>query len=294
MEVHATDPFADLALHVLAHIKAPGPFDLHDARYVEWTAARTPDLSRLKVQPDAALLSGAWSAEDAQLVLRCVDLHHDLAGFVRTKERAVAELLPEDVDDPELLAQLQSCSPLFIELLHAQLGQVVQPFAGLLAVHVAPAVSAACPIVAEHLVRAAELAPGLADARIELAWALGPRARVSARRILVGAPAPWNGLDAAEVAIVAMFGEAMRRLDTGDPILAQWSALLELADVLERDTAPLNLHDAHTRWLTAIDVAPLCHVLAHRGALAASDADAVVGQPEARAELLCRLARARG
>lgn len=293
VEVHATDPFAELALHVLAHIKAPGPFDLHDARYTEWTAARTPDLSRLKVQPDAALLSGAWSAEDAQLVLRCIDLHHDLAGFVRTKDRAVAELLPEDVDDPELLGRLQNCSPLFIELLHAQLGQVVQPFAGLLAVHIAPAVAAACPAVAEHVTHAIELAPGLADARIELAWALGPRARVSARRILVGAPAPWNGLEASAVAVVAMYGEAVRRLDTGDPIAAQWSALLELADVIGRDPAG-TLRDAHAKWSAEIDIAPLCHVLAHAGQLSASDADTLTERPEARAEMLYLLARARG
>lgn len=290
MEVQATDPFADLVLHVLAHIRAPGPLNLHDARYVEWAAARSPDLSRLKVQPDATLLASAWCEDDAELLRRWTDLHHDLAGFMRTKDRAMAELQAEDVDDAELLAQLQGCSPLFIELFHAQLGQVAQAFAGLHAVHIAPAVTAACVAVAEHCASAMELAPALADARVELAWALGPRTRVSQRRIIVGAPAPWNGLDAAAVAVVVLHGEAVRRSDSRDSVMAQWSALLELADVIARESAPA-LREAHARWLAELDLAPLCHVRVRAGVMPASDADALIEKPGERAEILSRLAR---
>jgi hypothetical protein len=291
VEVHPTDPFAELVLHVLAHIRAPGPLDLFDARYVEWAAARTPEMSRVRVQPDAQLLAGAWCEPDAPLVQRWVDLHFDLASFVRTKERALAELGPDDVEDPALLERLQGLSPLFTELFHAQLGLVVHWFAGLHAVHIAPALASAARAVADHAAAAIELVPALADARIEVAWALGPHARASRQRIIVGAPASWNDVDAPTAVVLALHGDALRRAHAADPVRAQWLALREVCTTLARGSiATAALREAHLRWLAALDLAPMCRVLVSAGEISAADADALFDWPTERADVMRRLA----
>ncbi len=294
MEVRPTDPFAELVLHVLAHVRTPGPLDLHDERYVAWAAARTPELSRVKVQPDAELLAGAWSDAEADVLQGWTDLHHELSGFVRTKERALAELGDEDVDDPELLARLQASSPVFTELFHAQLGLLVHWFAGLHAVHVAPALATACTSVGEHCASVLELAPSLGRFRVELAWSLGPRVRVSRRRIIVGAPAAWNDVDAEVSAVLVLHADALRRAGAEDPALARWSALVELAESLSTSSsAGARLRDAHARWLAGLELAPLCRALARSGRITAADTDALLDRPHDRGDLLRGLARAR-
>lgn len=291
VEVYATDPFAELVIHVLAHIRAPGPLDLYDPRYVAWATARTPELSRVRVQPDADLLAGAWCEPDAPLVLRWMDLHHDLSGFMRTKERALAELAAEDVEDPVLLERLQGLSPLFTELFHAQLGLLVHWFAGLHAVHIAPSLIHIAPAITEQCEAALELVPGLDGARIELAWALGPHVCASRQRIIVGAPAPWNDLDPPTSAVLVLHGEALRRATARDPVRARWQALRELCVTLARGTfATAPLREAHLRWLAALDLAPLCHTLARAGEISAADADALLDWPTERADVLRRLA----
>jgi len=291
VEVQPTDPFAELVLHVLAHIEAPGPLDLHDPRYVEWAAARTPEMSRMRAQPDAELLAGAWCEPDAAIVQRWIDLHFDLASFVRTKERALADLGPEDVEDPGLLERLQGLSPLFTELFHAQLGLVVHWFAGLHAVHIAPALASAAVAVADHAEAAVELAPTLGDARIELAWALGPHARASRQRIVVGAPASWNDLDPPTAVVLALHGDALRHAQAQDPVRAQWAALRQVCKTLARGSiATAALREAHLRWLAALDLAPVTRVLVGAGEISAADADALFEWPTERADVLRRLA----
>jgi hypothetical protein len=287
LRLAATDAFTDLVLHVLAHVSVPGPEDLFEPRYIAWAEGRTPTDLHARLREDADVLAHRWRSVDGLVLQAWPDLHPDLPAFVTTRVRALADVQPHEVACPIVLARLQRCTPAIVELVHAQLGLLAPWFAQLHADAIAPAVAEVLDDVADVLADAATVMPDLAGERIELAWALGPRGRGLATRIVVGAPAAWNGMAPATSAVLVLHEQAVRRADASEWASAEWTALRELARVMRG--APARLRSAHTDWLASLELVSLVSVLQRRGAIDVGLAMRLIGEPHARAELLARV-----
>ena len=282
----ATDAFTDLVLHVLAHVSVPGPEDLFEPRYVAWAEAATPADLHARLLADADVLAHRWSSAEGLALQAWPDLHRDLPAFFVTRARALADVRSDEVASPGVLARLQACTPAIGELVHAQLGLLAPWFAKMHNDVVTPAIAEVLDEVAEVLADAAALVPSFARERVELAWPLGPRGRGLAGRIVIGAPAPWNGMAPATTAVLALHEHAVRCASTSEWASAEWTALRELAGAMRGAPAPLR--SAHAGWLESLELASLVGVLQRQGAIDRGLATRLVGEPEARAELLAR------
>ncbi len=276
------DEFTQLVFHVLAHVPLAGPGDVHDPRYIGWATARSSDEDRALLDHDAGLLARVWAGDPRCAALHeLCELHQSWPRFAATAGRALAELDEREVDDPALLDRLRGVEG--AELFHAALALLGPGFRRTFA-ELRPALATADAELRRWIDRLAPRCPGLADARVELVWALGVHGRGFARRILVGAPAAWNGCSAARQAVLAAHEHAVLAGDAGDYATQEWVALVELARCL-RGAEP-ELREAHRNWLASLELSPLLAELVDHGRLDAGEVEALLCSPSERADRL--------
>jgi hypothetical protein len=138
---------------------------------------------------------------------------------------------------------------------HATLALLDDRFASMRETFVEAELARAVAEVRPWLARLHACVPELGHQPIELVFAMGPHGRALARRILVGAPAAWNGLDPLAVALQAAHEALVRACPLDGYVALERWALAEL---------PARLHDAdatvqqgHAAWLAGLDCSGL-------------------------------------
>jgi hypothetical protein len=284
-----TNDFTDLVLHVLAHVRLGGAGCVHDPRYAVWARGRAPaELERL-LHEDAAVLERAWAGGRAPAVVHAwIELFGSIAALEACATHELQALSPAQVHDPAVLAGLVAADQPELELLHATLCALAPWYAGWRAAEVEPALRRAVTQVRPWLEPAVQVVPSLGGARIELAWALGPRGRGLPSRIVVGAPVPWHDLDARIPMVLAMHEQSV--IDSGYASYsdAEWAALTGLA--VRMREAPAALRGGHARWLASLELRPLLASLHTEGRITLEERVAQQRDPEGRAERLAALA----
>lgn len=276
------DEFTQLVFHVLAHAPLRGPGNVHDPRYVAWAAERCDADDQRLLGHDAGLLARLWDADPRYDALhRFCDLHAGLREFSACAGRALAQLRASEVAEPELLEQVRELEG--AELLHATLALVAPGFARVWA-ELAPTLEHADASVRAWIDRLDRHCPGLADARVELVWALGLHGRALSKRILVGVPAAWSGSAPARQAVLAAHEHAVVRFGGRDYVTDEWAALTGLAQQLRG--AESQLRDAHREWLASLALSPLLAAVVARGYVDAREAEAIDRDPLGRADRL--------
>lgn len=284
-----TRDFTELVLHVLAHVPLAGAGSVHDPRYVAWMRGRAPgELERL-VHEDAEVLARAWAGgREPEVVHAWPELFATIAELRACARDELRGLSAAKARDPAVLARIVAAERPELELLHATLCALAPWYARWHATELEPALRHAVEEVRPWLEPAVRVVPSLADARIELAWALGPRGRGFASRIVVGAPAPWHGLDARAPVVLAMHEQLVIDRGPASYVDAEWAALTGLA--ARMTAAPLALREAHAQWLGALELRPLLASLHAAGRVTLACCAALQHEREGRAERLATLA----
>lgn len=277
------DEFTQLVFHTLAHAPLRGPGDVHDHRYVAWAREHCDAGDQQLLEHDASLLARLWNDDPDRydLLHRVCELHAGIDGLIACSDRSLAELSPREVADPALLEQLRELPG--AELLHAALALLAPAFVRVFA-DLQPTLARADASVRAWIDRLGPHCEGLTRARVELVWPLGLHGRALSSRILVGAPAQWNGCTPARQAVLAAHEHTVRRVDADDYVSVEWAALTKLAQQL-RDADP-PLRDAHREWLASLDLSPLLRAVVARGQLSAEEAEALERDGKSRAERL--------
>lgn len=289
MSLEPTGDFTDLVLHVLAHVPLAGAGSVHDPRYVAWMRGRAPDELERLVHEDAAVLGRAWSGgREPEVVHGWPELFPTIAALRACAMDELQGLGVAQVHDPGVLARIVAADRPELELFHATLCAVAPWYARWHAAEVEPALRRGVEQVRPWIEPAVRVVPSLADARIELAWALGSRGRGFAARIVVGAPAPWHDLDARMPVVLAMHEQSV--IDSGHAsyLHAEWAALTGLA--ARMSAAPPALREAHGRWLASLELRPLLAPLHAAGRISVEQRAALQHEREGRAALLSVLA----
>lgn len=283
MRVEPVDSFAELVFHGLAHVPMKGVGSLFDPRYVAWSRDTLPEAAREPLATDAPAIGAQVDLLDAGLALQWLPrLHPSLDAFARTARRELAELSEADGCDATALRSLRSVDPRAVEWLRADLLLASRPFGSAREV-VGRELREACDAIEAAL----SLAPDAARPEsVRVAWALGAHGRGFDDGIVVGACAPWNGLDAATPAAIAMHEHAVLRA-TGDHAQREWTALASVARALS--DGPHALWDAHTRWVASLELVDLASAAVARGEIDRRVADELLASPALRARSLARL-----
>jgi hypothetical protein len=284
-----TDGFTDLVLHVLAHVRVGEAGCVHDPRYVAWVRGRAPAELERMLGEDAAVLERAWSGgRMPEIVHAWPELLGSIEALRASATLELRALAPEQVRDAGVLARLVACNRPELELLHATMCMLAPWFADWRAAEVEPALRAASEAVQPWLEPAARVLPSLGDARIELAWALGPRGRGFPTRIVVGAVAPWFEGEAIDAVVLALHEQSV--IDSGHAswMLAEWEGLTRLAARMV--AAPEALRRAHARWLGSLELRSLLEPLHAAGRVTTEQRDALQRVRDERALRLAALA----
>ncbi|MCA9711956.1 MAG: hypothetical protein KDK70_39335 [Myxococcales bacterium] len=287
MALHVTDDFTDLVMHVLAHVRMGGAGRSFDARYVAWARERTPAREARWLHEAVEVLDRAWEHRAPAVVHGWPELLGSVADLRAAATQALAELRASQVRDASLLAAVQREPRAELEVLHATLVLLAPWFQPWRAEAVAPRLHAAAQRVAPWLDEAARWLPTLAEARVELAWALGERGRVHAARVVVGAPAPWNGLDARVPAVLAMHEQLVSESTQPGYAAMEWEALTGLAARLHGADTPLA--PVHARWLASLELRPIADARRQCGALGPLEHQRLLEDRDGRAGQLAAL-----
>lgn len=290
MIVEPTSDFTELVLHVLAHVPVGGAGCLHDPRYVAWMRGRAPVELEQLLHDDAEVLARAWEGgRMPEVVHAWPELLGTIAELRACAMLELRALAPAQVRTPAVLAGIVGVDAPEVELLHATLCALAPWFARWRAAEVEPALVRSMADMMPWLAAAEHVLPSLRAARIELAWALGPRGRGLPTRILVGAPAPWHDLDARFPVVLAMHEQSV--IDSGHAsyVKGEWAALTGLAARMR--AAPAELREAHVRWLASLELSPLLAPLHAVGRITLEQRVGLLHDREHRAEQLAVLAR---
>lgn len=268
-----------------AHVRIAGPGNAFDPRYVAWARARFDAETTELLTRDAALIGRMWR----EPLHAWSELHPAIADFMATAGRPLGELAAADVAQPRTLSTLQALDGPVAELVHASLGLLAP---AMVAVHrdvIAPSLRARIPEVVDALAIAADVCPGLDARRVELCWPLGPRGRAFPSRIVVGAPADWNGQSAWTTAALALHEYTVAASGTSDYVASEWEALTTNARRLARRSG--SLATAYGAWLARLDLDGLLPAAVRCGWLSADEADALRADPAGRLTRLAVRAR---
>lgn len=281
------DSFAQLVVHVLAHVPLRQAGNLHDPRYVAWARPRMSEADRAMLEHDAALLARCWSADaKLDLIHGFCALHRGLGEFAATRDRSLAQLDAGSVRAPALLAELAQLPA--AELLHANLALLTDGFVPLLKELRAP-LRAAQAAMGSAMRRVSAAIPDLAGARVELVWALGHHGRAFDDRILVGAPSSWSGCSPMRQAVLAAHEHLVTMAEARGYVEQEWFALTTLARRIASHDDD-ELRRTHQRWLAELELSELLTALVDRGQLDEATTDRLWHEPEARARELAELA----
>jgi len=276
MSLALADDYTQLALHVLAHVPRQGPGNLLDARHLERSRQTFSPATHTRLLDDAELLAALGDSSGLDLL---PELHGSLAAFRRTAARSLAEVTPHEVADATVLWALQQLGPA-AELAHAAMALLAEEFTAVYTRVIEPWARTTIAAIDPWLAAIAACTPGLADARVELVWALGPHGRAMPGRLLTGCADPH---DPVTPAILAMHEYAVCTSNYVDYIPGEWDALIRGARWCA--AAPPPLREAHARWLASLELAPLLRGAVETGLLTASDAIHLERSPD-RAERL--------
>lgn len=258
----------EVALHALALLPAPEPGSLHDPRYAAWCSASLPGAAWRPLDDDAAVLASlvARAGTSWWALQHLPFAHRDVDDLVSAARRPVASLDPRDAPRPEAVAALRSLArshEALVEVVRADVALVARSYASAFDVAVAPQVARAVADAAPAMRAAVSLAPSLRGCDVRLSFALGARGRAWGDTLLLGAPAPWNGLPAEHPAALAVHERAVvlaGREVTGDG-RARWAVsegvALRAAEALLRGSA---LADAWARWRAGVDAGGVAEV----------------------------------
>ncbi|MBI4699710.1 MAG: hypothetical protein HY744_00860 [Deltaproteobacteria bacterium] len=189
MRILASRSWPDLVFHVLAHVEATAalPASLFDPFYVRFAARHLGPAAGRQLGEDAAVLGRVLVTHE--LLARAQLLAWLFAGGEQAgacAERDLAQLRPDEVADPSLLAPLAAAGPA-VELLRCA-AELERDAHGRLP----PAELDPGPF-AQALERTAAVAPLLADCGVMPLRALRLRGRVRGREIWVGLPSDEPG-----------------------------------------------------------------------------------------------------
>lgn len=287
-DLRVASDYTQLALHALAHLAIPGPGRLDDARYLAWSRAEVPPAARAPVEEDASAIASLWARERAEVLHAMPELFSDLAQARASAARALSELTARDVADPGLLAALRQSAA--AELLRGAILLAAPAWARFFRDELADRCARGLERIAPLLAIARAMHSPLSSARVELAFPLGSRGRAFSRRILVGVPGDFAGLDAATPVVLAMHEASVRAHDRGPVeeryVRAEWAALVEVARTVA--AAPAELREAHAAWLASLDLEELAEAAATLGLTTAEHARRVATDRAARAGELAR------
>ncbi|MEM9452826.1 MAG: hypothetical protein AAGF11_01520 [Myxococcota bacterium] len=279
-----TDDFCDLVIHVLAHVPLPEPGNLHDPRYVAWARAHMPASEVRWLYEGAAVFERAWAAGVPPVVHAWPELFGSIEAFMSSAVSELAQLCADDVQAPEILRRAQTMGGPDLELLHATLGALAPWYSQWRAQTVGPWLRESIAAVQPWIDEAQRVLPSLDRVALELAWPLGAHGRAFARRIVVGAPGGWNGLDPCVAAVLFMHERQVRDCGAANYVEAEWSALTGLAVQIRGASA--RLREAHRAWVASLELSSLLEALGRSGRIAAEDHEALLHDPEGRAERL--------
>jgi len=283
--LHLTDDFTDLALHVLAHVRLREAGNLFDRRYVDWASDRTAPLEEEWLHEGAEALEKIWAKGAPSMVHAWPEVFESLEVLSSVASVELSAVPLERARAPRVLEAVRSAPG--VELLHATICALGPWFGQWRREELEPRGHEAVALVRPWLEEAQTLIPTLADARIELAWALGARGRAFRGRIVVGVPAAWNGLDGRTPAVLAMHEQLVRGSGKRGYVAAEWAALTGLAAVICDASAPLRR--AHAQWLASLGLRPLLEAVVKAGWLERDDAERLVSERDARSEALAVL-----
>jgi hypothetical protein len=244
MRVEPVSPFAALALHGLAHVPLTGIASLFDPAYVAWCAAEMPEHAREPLAADGPAIGAEADRTGVTMALQWLPRLHDSAdAAARSANRDLDALDASDVADAVAARSLRVASPQAIEWLRADLALAADAFDAWHARR-EDALRRACADVAVALA----VAPiALRPAVVRVAWSLGPRGRGFSDAVLVGAPAPWNAIDAATSAAIAIHEQAVVAAP-GDHVTRERAAIASVSRAL----AGTALGDVHARWISGL------------------------------------------
>jgi hypothetical protein len=262
----AAPDFTQLVAHVLGHIRLPDPGCLYDEGYVRWAGASLP---REAVEPavrDAAEIAVRWGEVPDAIDLHAFpQLHGSIEELLCTAEEPIEALGPEDVRDVGVLRLLQARDGVLVELVRGAVIRAARAYGAAFPEIVAPEIEATREAVARRVAEARALLPPLHGVAVELVHAFGSRGRGLGTRVLVGAPAPWNGMRASVPAVVALT-ELATQLEaaqlgglTDDEwyLRSEFQALCRVSRLVAE--GPVALREAQARWLSGRDLGPLIH-----------------------------------
>lgn len=288
VELGPTDDFCELVLHVLAHVSLPEPGNLHDPRYVAWARAHMPASEAGWLREGVAVFERAWAGGVPPVVHAWPELFGSIEAFRSSATSELALLSPGEVQAPEILRWAQAMGRADLELFHATLGALAPWYARWRTQTLESPLRESIAAVRPWVDEAREVVPSLDRVALELAWPLGAHGRAFARRIVVGAPGRWNELDPPVVAVLFMHEQRVRDGGAKDYVEAEWAALTGLAARIRGASA--RLREAHRAWVASLELGPLLEVLERSGRIEAEEHEALIHDPEGRAEWLASAA----
>ena len=260
----AAPDYTQLVAHVLAHVRLPDPGCLYDERYVRWAERALPHEATAPAVRDAAVIAARWGEVPDALDLHAFpELHGSIDELLRTAGKPIEILGPEDAQGAGVLRLLQSRDRVLVELVRAAIALSAPAYRVAYATIVAPEIESSRAAVARRLAEAEAVLPALCGVDVELVHALGVHGRGLGTRVLVGAPAPWNGMHATISAVVALHERAVQLeaaelgglTDDEWYLRSEFQALCRVSRLLSE--GPEDLREAQARWLSQHDLAPL-------------------------------------
>lgn len=292
--------FADLAIHALAWVQTEDASGIRDPRYLRWVRDVLPREAWAAFDEDAAVVSALFARAEGRRALHALPrLHHSITAFLASASRPIEQLGERDVADAAVLRALRRMDRALVEIVRAGMALSARAYARARAQWVEPEVMRGCEAVAPWLAEAARVWPSFAQARVELAHALGPHGRGFGARIVVGAPAGWNAMAPARCAVQALHEHAVE--EAGGAIeegagederyaRSEWGALVEVAKRMEG--ADTGLREAHALWVEDLALGGLAREAVRLGIAREDEARAVLEAGHERARVLAAVGTA--
>lgn len=268
LEVRASSAYEALAFHALAHLPLRPPRSLRDERYLAWSRASLPEAARVPLDQDAPAIAARIEADEAANAVQWLPrLHGSIEALLATAQHELSSRAIDPWSESMSLGALRARLGHGLEWLRADLLLSARAFAEMHG-------------VTRVEVESLEAVRGLLSVLprtdvptcVVLDRALGARGRAFPDVVFVGAPAPWNGLDARTPAVIALHEHAVRR-GRGSFEQREWTALVRVARLLEVNEP---MQRAHAMWLAEASLEVLLEAACARGVITGADVARVI------------------